>query len=228
MRDRNDGCVAVVRPRRQGIAAGVTSLTASNAPPLQFPSRLAAETAPMARVQVREVRKLMLPLDTAVDAALELDCEQGGALAFGAIVGVKIETDPEPGLLVVVQRRGADATESRKFALPLLAAAFIRYCWKCRIPLPRHGTKKIEIGPDGFIFTIEVTAEVVRRHGALPQGELARGPAAAGEASAEKSASAPEEAAAAEKIESEAEETPAVSMPSAVEEAPAERVASAS
>lgn len=123
----------------------------------------------MAKVQVHEVRRLMLPVETAVDAALELDCEQGGLLAFGAIIEAHIESDPEPGLVVVVRRRGTESTERRKFEFPILAAAFIRYCWKCRIPLPRQGSKRIEIGPEGFIFTIEGTVEVVRRHGALPQ-----------------------------------------------------------
>jgi hypothetical protein len=123
----------------------------------------------MAKVPVHELRKLTLPLETAVDAVLELDSEQGGSLAFGAIVEARIESEPEPGLAITVQRRGSEATERRKFTLAILAAAFIRYCWKCRIPLPRQGSKRIEIAPDGFIFTIEGSVEVIRRHGPLPQ-----------------------------------------------------------
>ncbi|MGH8149281.1 MAG: hypothetical protein ACRETB_04785 [Steroidobacteraceae bacterium] len=123
----------------------------------------------MPKVTVHEVRKLLVPIDTAVDAVLDLDSEQGGALAFGTIVEAQIETEPEPGLAIVVQRRGTDTVERRKFEPAILAAAFIRYCWKCRIPLPRHGSKRIEVGPDGFLFTIEGTVEVVRRHGGLPQ-----------------------------------------------------------
>jgi hypothetical protein len=130
----------------------------------------------MAKIQVHELRKLILPVETALDAVLELDCEQGGTLAFGAIVSAQIAPEPEPGLLVVVRRRGTDATESRKFELPIMAAAFIRYCWKCRIPLPRHGSKTIEVAPEGFVFTIEGTVEVVRRHGALPQSDAIRVP----------------------------------------------------
>jgi hypothetical protein len=144
----------------------------------------------MAKLQVHEVRKLMLPIETAVDAVLELDCEQGGLLAFGTIVAAQIESEPEPGLLVVVQRRGTETTERRKFEFPILAAAFIRYCWKCRIPLPRQGAKRIEIGPEGFIFTIEGTVEVVRRHGAVPQRAAVPAPAAPDEVP-EQVASAP-------------------------------------
>jgi hypothetical protein len=125
----------------------------------------------MAKVPVHELRKLILPLETAVDAVLELDSEQGGSLAFGLIVEAQVESEPEPGLALAVQRRGSETVERRKFALPVLAAAFIRYCWKCRIPLPRHGSKRIEIAPDGFVFTIEGSVEVIRRHGPIPQGQ---------------------------------------------------------
>ncbi len=123
----------------------------------------------MAKVPVHELRKLILPLETAVDAVLELDSEQGGSLAFGTILAASIESGAEPGLALAVQRRGSESTEQRKFTLPILAAAFIRYCWKCRIPLPRNGSKRIEIAPEGFVFTIEGTVEVIRRHGPLPQ-----------------------------------------------------------
>jgi len=123
----------------------------------------------MAKVTVHERRKLILPLETAVDAVLELDSEQGGSLAFGTLVEAQIESEPEPGLAIVVQRRGSLTTERRKFTLPIMAAAFIRYCWKCRIPLPRQGAKSIEIAEDGFVFTIDGTVEVIRRHGGLPQ-----------------------------------------------------------
>lgn len=123
----------------------------------------------MPKVTVHEVRTLRVPIDTAVDAVLDLDSEQGGVLAFGTIVEAQIEAEPQPGLSIVVQRRGTDSVERRKFELAILAAALIRYCWKCRIPLPRHGSKRIEVEPDGFLFTIEGTLELVRRHGGLPQ-----------------------------------------------------------
>lgn len=123
----------------------------------------------MAKIPLHEVRRLKVPVETALDAVLDLDAERGGLLAFGPIVEARVETDPEPGLNVVVRRRGTDETEQRMFTLPVLAAALIRYCWKCRIPLPRHGSKSIEAATDGFVFTIEGTVEVVRRHAALPE-----------------------------------------------------------
>ncbi len=122
----------------------------------------------MAKLPVHELRRLVLPIETAVDAALELDTEQGGSLSRGVLVGAQIESAEEPGLVIMVRREGSEATERRKFALPFLAAAFIHYCWKCRIPLPRSGKKRIEIAEGKFVFTIEGTTDVVRRHAALP------------------------------------------------------------
>ncbi|HUN25320.1 MAG TPA: hypothetical protein VMU67_03360 [Steroidobacteraceae bacterium] len=123
----------------------------------------------MAKLPLHEFRRLTLPIETAVDVVLELDSEQGGSLAHGTLVEAQIETEPEAGLVVVARRRGSETPERRKFTLPAIAAALIRYCWKCRIPLPRAGSKRIDITPEGFVFTIEGTVEVVRRHGALPQ-----------------------------------------------------------
>ena len=127
----------------------------------------------MAKLALHELRRLEVPLETAVDAVLDLDSEQGGLLAFGPILEARIESGEQCGLSIVVQRRGTEGSERRIFELPVLAAALIRYCWKCRIPLPRHGHKRIEVGPQGFVFTIEGTVQVVRRHAALPKGSSA-------------------------------------------------------
>lgn len=126
----------------------------------------------MAKVPIHEVRRIVLPVQTAVDAVLELDREHGGRLAQARILSARIETDPEPALKIELRRARASASEERRFGLAAIAAAFINYCWKSRIPLPRHGTKRIEIVPEGvvpagFAITIEGTVEVLRRHGAI-------------------------------------------------------------
>jgi len=128
----------------------------------------------MAKVPIHEVRRIVLPVETAVDAVLELDREHGGRLSLATLISARIESVPEPGLSVELRRPGSLTTETRRFSLSAIAAAFINYCWKSRIPLPRHGTKRIDIVPAGFVpegfaITIEGTVEVVRRHGALPR-----------------------------------------------------------
>jgi hypothetical protein len=135
----------------------------------------------MAKVRVQEVRKLTLPLETAVDAVLELDRSHGGTLAIGKLMEARLETGAEPGLtLVVMQGSGsAAATVQKYYSLPAVAAAAIHYCFRARIPLPRHSTKSIEIVAGGFQLTISTLVELLRLHGELPQISPAEGEARA-------------------------------------------------
>jgi len=143
----------------------------------------------MAKVCIYEIRKLVLPLETAVDAILELDREHGGLLARATLIEARIERGSEAGITLVVRRAGSPANERRKFTLAAIAAAFINYCWKSRIPLPRNGTKRIDVVPEGFAITIEGSVEIIRRHSAVPETADAEGEqtAAEGEEGAEAS-----------------------------------------
>lgn len=125
----------------------------------------------MAKVRVQELRKLMLPIETVVDAVLELDRSHGGALAMGKLMEARVETGTDPGMtLVVMQGSGSAAAAVQKhYSLPAVAAAVIHYCFRARIPLPRQSTKSIEIIPEGFQLTIQCTTEVLRLHGEVPQ-----------------------------------------------------------
>jgi hypothetical protein len=125
----------------------------------------------MAKVRVQELRKLTLPIETVVDAVLELDRSHGGTLAIGKLMEARVETGATPGLtLVVIQGSGsAAAAVEKRYTLPAVAAAVIHYCFRARIPLPRQATKSIEIVADGFQLTIQTTTEVLRLHGELPQ-----------------------------------------------------------
>ncbi len=125
----------------------------------------------MAKVHIQEVRKLLLPVETVVDAILELDRSHGGVLANAKLTEVRIETGTDPGLsLVLLQGSAAAATPLEKhFTLPAIAAAAIHYCFRARIPLPRHGTKSIEVTPEGYQLTIQTGTEVLRLHGEMPK-----------------------------------------------------------
>ena len=125
----------------------------------------------MAKVRVNELRKLTLPIETVVDAVLELDRSHGGTLAIGQLMEVRVETGAQAGLtLVVMQGSGSAAAAVQKhYTLPAVAAAVIHYCFRARIPLPRQATKSIEVVAEGFQLTIQTTTEVLRLHGELPQ-----------------------------------------------------------
>lgn len=122
----------------------------------------------MAKVSIHEVRRLVLPLDTVVDAILQLDRDRAGTLSLGSILDAQVESEPEPGLMLTAQLPGAVGIERRKFAMPMIAAAIINYCWQSRIPLPRQGAKTLEIVPEGFAFTIQTQLQVPRRHDPVP------------------------------------------------------------
>lgn len=122
----------------------------------------------MAKVSIHEVRRLVLPIETVVDAVLLFDRERAGALAHAAVVEAKVASGDDAGLVLSVRIAGSEAIEQRKFALPALAAAIIHYCWIARIPLPRQGAKKLEVVPEGFAFTIESTLQLPRRHDPAP------------------------------------------------------------
>jgi hypothetical protein len=125
----------------------------------------------MAKVRIQELRKLLLPIETVVDAVLELDRSHGGTLAIGKLMEARVETGAQPGLtLVVIQGSGSSAAAVQKhYTLPAVAAAVIHYCFRARVPLPRQATKSIEVVPEGFQLTIQHLTEVLRLHGELPQ-----------------------------------------------------------
>ena len=122
----------------------------------------------MPKVLIYETRRLVLPLETVVDAVLELDRERGGRLALAAITEARIETGEAPGLILETSHPEALAPERRKYPLAAIAAAVIHYCWKTRVPLPRNWTKTIEIVPEGFALALQGTVEIQRRHEGIP------------------------------------------------------------
>jgi len=125
----------------------------------------------MAKVRIQELRKLTFPIETVVDAVLELDRSHGGKLAIGKLMEARVETGAEPGLTLVVTQGsgGAAATAQKHYTLAAIAAALIYYCSRARIPLPRQSTKSIEVVADGFQLTIQIATEILRLHGEVPQ-----------------------------------------------------------
>lgn len=124
----------------------------------------------MSKVPIHESRKLRFPLATAVDAVLELDRSHGGQLAAGKLVEARIEGGEDPGLVLVIMEGSDESGEAvqKHYTLPAVAAAAIHYCIRARIPLPRLGTKSIEVLSDGFQLAITLATEVPRLHAELP------------------------------------------------------------
>ena len=119
----------------------------------------------MPKVLIYETRRLVLPLETVVDAVLELDRERGGKLSMAILTDAQVESGESPGLILEAQQPEALEPERRRYPLAAIAAAVIHYCWKTRVPLPRNWTKTIEIVPEGFALALQGTTEIQRRHG---------------------------------------------------------------
>lgn len=113
-------------------------------------------------LSIQESRRLVLPLETAVQAVLQFDSDGGGRLAQDTILEAWIDTEPSPSLVLVVRSRTAQRIENRTFNVPTLAAAIINYCRLAKIPLPRNAKKTLEVVPDGLAFCVETTISLPR------------------------------------------------------------------
>ena len=121
----------------------------------------------MPKLLIFETRRLVLPLETVVDAILELDRERGGRLSLSSVRDARIEAGENPALILETLHKDALSAERHRYSLPAIAAAVIHYCWKSKVPLPRNWTKTIEIVPEGFALSLQGTVKVQRRHGAV-------------------------------------------------------------
>ena len=144
----------------------------------------------MPKVLIYESRRLILPLETVVDAVLGLDRERGGRLWTATITDARIQTGENPGLILEAQQADALESEQRAYPLAAIAAAVIHYCWKNKVPLPRNSVKSIDIVPEGFALSLQATVEIQRRHdgfstsaqsGAAPAAQADAAPSAAAE-----------------------------------------------
>jgi|SRR5688500_19038518 len=118
----------------------------------------------MTTLSIYETRRLVLPIETVVEAVMQFDRDSGGTLFRGTILDATIETEPSSRLVLAVRRRSTDAIEHRTFTLPAIAAAIINHCRQARIPLPRNGKKLLEVVPEGLAFCIQTTINMPRWH----------------------------------------------------------------
>jgi hypothetical protein len=138
----------------------------------------------MTTLIMHETRRMLIPLELAVDAVLQLDWDNGGWLAEARLTEVRVDTGEQPALVLSVQRDDATRPEIRSYTLPAIAAAIIHLCRKSKIPLPRDWEKRIEIVPEGFEFKLEGAVKVPRRYGGLPDKSAAAPTSSASAASA--------------------------------------------
>ena len=119
----------------------------------------------MVALTIKESRKLVLPVDTVLEALLHFDGKSHGPLSRGEVLQAELVRDAEngDGFDVAVRSRAAHIVDWHHFNFSTIAAAIISYCRAKRIPLPYSGVKSLELTPDGVTFHIENTVSIARK-----------------------------------------------------------------
>ena len=119
----------------------------------------------MVALTIKESRKLVLPVDTVLEALLHFDGKSHGPLSRGVILQAELVRDARQGdgIDIAVRSDAAHIVEWLHFNFSTIAAAIISYCRSKRIPLPYSGVKSLEITREGIAFHIENTVNIAKR-----------------------------------------------------------------
>ena len=144
----------------------------------------------MANTLIHENRRLQFPLDTLVDALIELESKQGHWPPKATVVGASIDNsgDDNAGVILSIDRPEGGEVVERRYSLPMIAAAIVNYCLTVRVPIPRNATKSIQVLADSVALVLENTVMVQTRHedlSTLPAGSVLAVPPAPTTAPAE-------------------------------------------
>jgi hypothetical protein len=136
----------------------------------------------VANTLIHETRRLQFPLDTLVDALIELEDKQGHWPPRATVVGASIDNSEGNAASVVLSVHRPDGGEvvERRYSLPMLAAAIVNYCVTMRVPIPRNSTKTIQVLEEGVTLVLENTVMLQSRHeelSTLPAGSVQPPPA---------------------------------------------------
>lgn len=132
----------------------------------------------MADMLIHETRRLQFPLDTLVDALIELEDKQGHWPPKATVVGASIDqstTTDNDRVILSIHRPESDKVMERRYSLPMIAAAIVNYCVTLRVPMPRNSTKTLQVLSDGVALVLENTVILQSRHeelSTLPAGSV--------------------------------------------------------
>jgi hypothetical protein len=120
----------------------------------------------VANTLIHENRRLQFPLDTLVDALIELEDKQGHWPSKATVVGASIDNPAggEAAVVLSIHRQDSGEVTERRYSLPMLAAAIVNYCLTMRVPIPRNSTKSIQVLTDGVALVLENTVMLQTRH----------------------------------------------------------------
>ena len=119
----------------------------------------------MSAVTIKESRRLLLPLETVLEALVHFDRRSNGPLSRGDVLQADFVKDPMNGdaIEVAVRSPGGHDITWLPFNFGAIAAAIISYCRAKRIPLPLSGVKSIALTREGISFSIENQVNIAQR-----------------------------------------------------------------
>jgi hypothetical protein len=119
----------------------------------------------VASLTIQESRKLVMPLDTVLEALIHFDGKSHGPLSRGDVLQAELVRDDTQGdgIDIAVRSGAQHIVEWLHFNFATIAAAIISYCRSKRIPLPYSGVKSLELTREGVAFHIENTVSIARR-----------------------------------------------------------------
>ena len=118
----------------------------------------------MSALPLTEIRQLVFPRATLLDAILHADRVNKGWLHRAAIHGVEITGGAMPLVTVTAERDGAKSLTKVTFKPAEIAATIIRYCKAIKVPLPRNAQKQLEVQGDSICLKITVNLTTVPLH----------------------------------------------------------------
>ena len=138
----------------------------------------------MSRLTLQDIRRLKFTLPALLDAALSFDREHNGWLWRASGHSLAIDAGGGGAVTIEARKSGAAAPEAVNRSPAWVAAALLHYCFKRRIPIPRQGTKTLEVLPDGegVAMRVEITmvlAALELSGDAVSAAEKPRSPVAA-------------------------------------------------
>jgi hypothetical protein len=119
----------------------------------------------MSAVTIKESRRLLLPLETVLEALVHFDRRANGPLSRGDVLQADFVKDQENGdaIEVAVRTHGGQDIVWWPFNFGAISAAIISYCRAKRIPLPLSGVKSISLTQEGVSFSIENLVNIAQR-----------------------------------------------------------------
>ena len=107
---------------------------------------------------ITEFRKIVFSREEMIKAILEYNRHSTSKLPVGDIIAIRPGSQLEPELNLEIHDATDGKTEKISLKAGYLAAAMLRHCIQCKIPVPRQATKQIEVFGESIALSLTLNA----------------------------------------------------------------------